>query len=169
MRARYYDPGVGRFLSRDTWAINYADPVELNRYVYAANNPVRWSDPSGNNFIESIKLRIGAISASVTTGLVAFREAVTNAIDRVLIRFNLFWEQVCAAFQNTTTNNIVVRVGEGAVANYTKVRQIMHGEILDDIIDELKAMTWKNNVEYAVVRFTDNKMDRVRWTTWHSF
>ncbi|MFN8528672.1 MAG: RHS repeat-associated core domain-containing protein [Anaerolineae bacterium] len=30
MRARYYDPSAGRFLSRDTWPVNYADPLELN-------------------------------------------------------------------------------------------------------------------------------------------
>src|SRR5690606_39154367 len=34
MRARYYDPSVGRFLTRDTWGIDFENPVELNRYVY---------------------------------------------------------------------------------------------------------------------------------------
>ncbi|MCA9884984.1 MAG: RHS repeat-associated core domain-containing protein [Anaerolineae bacterium] len=49
LRARYYDPGMGRFLSRDTWPYDYKNPIELNRYVYAANNPVLYSDPSGDN------------------------------------------------------------------------------------------------------------------------
>jgi len=40
MRARYYDLGVGRFLTRDTFPISYDNPIELNRYVYVANNPV---------------------------------------------------------------------------------------------------------------------------------
>jgi RHS repeat-associated protein len=48
LRARYYDPSVGRFMSRDTWAYNYGNPVELNRYVYAAGNPTRYRDPSGH-------------------------------------------------------------------------------------------------------------------------
>lgn len=47
-RARYYDPGRGRFLS--------ADPSGLaggtNRYVYAAGNPTRWTDPSGMRIVE---------------------------------------------------------------------------------------------------------------------
>ncbi len=47
MRARYYDPGVGRFLSRDTWAVALDDPIELNRYNYTAQNPVNATDPSG--------------------------------------------------------------------------------------------------------------------------
>ena len=40
LRARYYDPAVGRFLSRD--------PVPfLQRYAYVGNNPANLVDPSG--------------------------------------------------------------------------------------------------------------------------
>ena|GEM_PF-2397290 len=54
LRARYYDPGVGRFNSRDTWAYNFQNPMEFNRYVYAAGNPVRWSDPSGHSALAEL-------------------------------------------------------------------------------------------------------------------
>lgn len=47
LRARYYDPSDGRFLKRDTWAFNFKKPVELNRYLYTANNPINLVDPSG--------------------------------------------------------------------------------------------------------------------------
>jgi RHS repeat-associated protein len=47
LRARYYAPGAGRFVSRDVWPVDYGDPWELNRYGYTAGNPVRWTDPSG--------------------------------------------------------------------------------------------------------------------------
>ena len=47
LRARYYSPSMGRFLSQDTWATNFRDPMEYNRYVYAANNPATLRDPSG--------------------------------------------------------------------------------------------------------------------------
>ena len=36
MRARYYDPVAGRFLSRDPYPYNITDPLQLNRYTYAA-------------------------------------------------------------------------------------------------------------------------------------
>lgn len=47
LRAREYDPAVGRFLSRDTWTVDTWHPVELNRYVYAANDPINRQDPLG--------------------------------------------------------------------------------------------------------------------------
>jgi RHS repeat-associated protein len=47
LRARYYNPQQGRFLSMDKWQVVYQNPVELNRYGYTANNPVNWNDPSG--------------------------------------------------------------------------------------------------------------------------
>lgn len=47
-RARHYDPAAGRFLQPDTiW--NQARPETLNRYVYVANNPVNFTDPSGHD------------------------------------------------------------------------------------------------------------------------
>jgi len=51
LRARYYDPGVGRFNNRDTWAYDFRNPMEFNRYVYAAGNPVNLVDPSGYDSI----------------------------------------------------------------------------------------------------------------------
>ena len=47
MRARYYDPLVGRFLSRDPVGTRIGNPFDQNRYTYARNNPVRYLDPSG--------------------------------------------------------------------------------------------------------------------------
>ena len=50
LRARQYDPSIGRFSSRDTWAYDYRDPIQLNRYIYTANNPTTYIDPSGYDF-----------------------------------------------------------------------------------------------------------------------
>ena len=47
LRARYYNPGDGRFLSRDTWAGNYNRPLSLNRWGYVEGNPVNYIDPTG--------------------------------------------------------------------------------------------------------------------------
>ena len=47
LRARYYDPALGRFLSRDPAEPLRTAPHEFNRYVYVADNPLNAADPSG--------------------------------------------------------------------------------------------------------------------------
>jgi RHS repeat-associated protein len=44
--AREYEPSTGRFLSADP-LLDIADPVQMNGYVYADNNPVTFADPTG--------------------------------------------------------------------------------------------------------------------------
>ena len=44
---RFFDPQLGRFLSRDPLLGRLSRPLTQNRYVYAVNNPVRFSDPNG--------------------------------------------------------------------------------------------------------------------------
>ena len=43
LRARFYNPVIGRFIQEDTY---YGDG--LNLYTYCHNNPVRYVDPSGH-------------------------------------------------------------------------------------------------------------------------
>jgi RHS repeat-associated protein len=47
MQARYYDAGTGRFLSRDPGWLQGSQPEELNPYLYARNNPLKYIDPEG--------------------------------------------------------------------------------------------------------------------------
>ncbi|MBY0087951.1 RHS repeat domain-containing protein [Brevibacillus brevis] len=48
LRARYYDPSVGRFISEDAYKGAVDNPLTLNRYTYVENNPLRYTDPSGH-------------------------------------------------------------------------------------------------------------------------
>ena len=57
MNARLYDPVLGRFLSPDPYVQMPDNTQNLNRYLYALNNPFSYTDPSG----EFIHLIIGAI------------------------------------------------------------------------------------------------------------
>lgn len=49
--ARYFASSMGRFLSPDDfWKDSHvADPQSWNLYAYARNNPLRYTDPTGNN------------------------------------------------------------------------------------------------------------------------
>ena len=45
LRARFYDSRTARFVSRDP--VHSMDPLRVNPYQYALNNPLRYIDPTG--------------------------------------------------------------------------------------------------------------------------
>ena len=47
LRARYYQPEVGRFVTKDPWPGSQWNPSASNRYVYVMNDPVNMIDRSG--------------------------------------------------------------------------------------------------------------------------
>ena len=76
LQTRYYDPEVGRFISRDS--IEYAAPETicgLNLYAYCGNNPVMATDPTGRAAwwewlvagIVTAVLVVGAVALNVIT------------------------------------------------------------------------------------------------------
>ena len=47
--SRAYDPAIGRFVSPDSVVPDPDNPQSLNRYSYVYNNPLKYTDPSGNS------------------------------------------------------------------------------------------------------------------------
>ncbi|MBX7182922.1 MAG: hypothetical protein K1X82_12480 [Bacteroidia bacterium] len=47
MNARLYDPSVGRFLAVDNYVQDATSTQGYNRYSYCLNNPLKYTDPSG--------------------------------------------------------------------------------------------------------------------------
>ncbi|MCS7001192.1 MAG: RHS repeat-associated core domain-containing protein, partial [Candidatus Kapabacteria bacterium] len=47
LRARYYGPQWGRFLTRDPLMGQHTQPQTFNPYAYVTNNPINLIDPSG--------------------------------------------------------------------------------------------------------------------------
>jgi RHS repeat-associated protein len=72
LRARYYNPTLGRFLSTDSVQPNAAGTPGYNLFSYVAHNPTTATDPSGNN---------GLLSFAVTT----IRAAVITGAERTLL------------------------------------------------------------------------------------
>lgn len=72
LRARYYNPTIGRFISRDSYAGEINDPLSLNFYTYCENNPIYGIDPNGHFKLPNwAKVAIGAaatVAAVAITG-----------------------------------------------------------------------------------------------------
>ncbi len=47
LRARWYAPELGRFLSRDSYRLTRSNPRTIAPYLYAADNPASLVDPTG--------------------------------------------------------------------------------------------------------------------------
>ncbi len=68
MHARYYSNVSGRFISADTMVPRASDPQKFNRYTYGANNPIRYTDPTGHytkdEIMKSLTEQYGADEAA---------------------------------------------------------------------------------------------------------
>jgi RHS repeat-associated protein len=81
LRARQYDPASGRFLSVDPVSPALGDPY-VGAYVYVGNNPVRYTDPSGQCLGPLIFLLPACIGALVGGGSYTAGVAVSNVATR---------------------------------------------------------------------------------------
>jgi RHS repeat-associated protein len=55
LRARYYDPTVGRLISKDRFPGDFNEPQTLNGWSYVDGNPVNLVDPTGLYSMKEIK------------------------------------------------------------------------------------------------------------------
>jgi RHS repeat-associated protein len=67
LRARYYNPATGRFMSRDPEDGKPINPKTLHKYLYAGGDPVNAMDPTGRE-------------AVLETGFIDTRSALETAV-----------------------------------------------------------------------------------------
>ena len=80
LRARYYNPTTGRFLSRDPEAGNAFDPRKLHKYLYADGDPVNAVDPNGREATIETIFTTTVISSPLELAV----ESVAGAVIEVL-------------------------------------------------------------------------------------
>ena len=60
LRAGYYDPADGSFLTQDTYRGSRSRTETLNLYTYGAGNPIKYTDPSGHAIWGVVGAAMGA-------------------------------------------------------------------------------------------------------------
>lgn len=79
LRARYYDPETGRFISRDPVKGHLAIPQTHNPYTYAINDPINLSDPSGEQvWVEFLKACVGKGASLLSKSTPAVQRGTQN-------------------------------------------------------------------------------------------
>ncbi|VVH51526.1 hypothetical protein BPUTSESOX_170, partial [uncultured Gammaproteobacteria bacterium] len=88
MNGRVYDPQIGRFLSADPYIQDPYNTQSYNRYSYVINNPLKYTDPTGNffgiilSFISAVATQavISAVGAQLLLAQIAIAYAVTYSV-----------------------------------------------------------------------------------------
>jgi RHS repeat-associated protein len=81
LRARYYNPALGRFLSADSVQPNAPGSQGYNLYSYVGNNPTTETDPAGTS--NSLAISLLNLILRPVLGLTGF--GVRGALARVLV------------------------------------------------------------------------------------
>ena len=76
MNGRFYDPLIGRFLSPDPYVQAPTNSQNFNRYSYCLNNPLKYTDPSGESF-----LMAAAIGGIINVAIQGFTKGLNGSGD----------------------------------------------------------------------------------------
>jgi RHS repeat-associated protein len=85
LRARYYNPSAGRFVSRDPFEGVLSDPLSLAKYPYVQGNPVNETDPSGLSSFWGL-LAPKPAEVALDTQEAAYNTGITTATIGTLVR-----------------------------------------------------------------------------------
>ena len=80
LRARYYNAENGTFTTEDSDLGTTKNPLTRNRYDYATNNPLNYSDPTGHSLWSRIKSTAKKAVKTVVSGVKAAAKWVQNAV-----------------------------------------------------------------------------------------
>lgn len=100
LRARYYDPAQGRFISKDSNEGNLIKPLSINQYSYCSDNPVGFVDINGCMPVYALNLYSSLYNSNKLTS----RELTTA----VFLENGL---NVWTAFHEIAQLNIAKRLG----------------------------------------------------------
>ncbi len=90
LRARYYQPEQGRFLTRDTYTGEEDESLSLHLYTYCENDGVNAWDPSGHVSKNKIKQKLVKLASKDRSFMSSFKAiySVQEALSLTLKTFN---------------------------------------------------------------------------------
>jgi len=117
LRARYYNPAVGRFISRDPFSGRVEAPVSRHRYLYADADPVNRMDPTGRESLAELSFVQGlqsTLNASYGVQVAAQFCSIVTQTDQIRA---MFW-----------ATSVVTGVAIFAVPAYGAIQAFREGD-----------------------------------------
>ena len=134
MGARYYDPVVGRFISKDPVGFDEVNLHSHNRYAYANNNPYRFKDPDGR----AAETIFDAVSFGISVAMFKQDPSLANfigaAVDGVAVAVPFVPGGVGAIRAATAGGDAVT-----AIAKEVTLSRSVHGEAAQHAADAIAA------------------------------
>src|SRR5206468_11205559 len=76
--ARFYGRNVERFITEESVSGAREDPRSLNRYVYARDNPLGITDPTGHDWWSTLTQAVSNAASNVVSTVSSAASAITN-------------------------------------------------------------------------------------------
>jgi len=148
MNGRVYDPKLGRFLSPDPDIQEPDNSQNYNRYSYCLNNPLIFTDPSGENFIDDLSGVVNLVTAPFR-----FLTECTNATNALINGENYKWNSDYIydpqSLSNAWRNNPNVVLGPNGYPMTTDGEYSPFASLLDErtILDASES-SWKLQIAW---------------------
>ena len=99
MQARLYDPHLGRFLAPDPYVQAPSMSMNFNRYAYCMNNPLKYTDPTGEKWWHWALGNLLTGGLLSTTALLTAEVATTTIITTGLTSYMTMFPFTDAAYE----------------------------------------------------------------------
>ncbi|MER7415912.1 polymorphic toxin-type HINT domain-containing protein [Micromonospora peucetia] len=125
MGARWYEPGTGAFVSRDTANYSTGDSILANRYTYAAGDPLAHIDPDGYwpscGWCKSVVNKVKKVASKAWSGVKRVASTVWSGVRKAA---SYVWSGVqrAASWVASAVRKVGAVISSGARWLYNKAR-----------------------------------------------
>ena len=155
LRARQYEPALGRFSAKDFIKGNAFTPLSLNRYSYGINSPIIHTDPSGMWFSKLVNTAKNVIDKIATTVKKAVNTAVTyvkaTAQKKIIDDANMFASYSNQFYERNAEEQSIIREAVRQIQQYDIYTQSGRAEAIRIMAEACSALKKIENANKEVV------------------
>ena len=158
LRARQFEPALGRFSLKDSIKGNAFTPLSLNRYSYGINCPIIHTDPSGMWFSKLVNTAKSVMDKIATTVKKAVNTAVTyvkaTAQKKIIDDANMFASYSNQFYEGNAEEQSIIREAVRQIQQFDIYTQSGRVEAIRIIAEACSALKKIENARKSSIRPT---------------
>ena len=136
LNTRYYNPVWGRFINSDSLLCSNQDILSYNLYTYCSNNPINFTDPSGQGIFKSIAKAIKKVT-----------KVVKKVATKVAKAIGEFVGSIVSVDYTTAVNSEPIKTGMPGIISYETGTSVTSSKTVFGKENSLFKVTVTNNVD----------------------